>query len=69
MDKDVTIALLPETAEDADRRYRLVRLLAAGVERLLAGRDITETVKNSVDLSPDLRVTTTTARPGGGDES
>ena len=64
MDRDVTVTLLTETAEDAQRRERVVRLLAAGVNRLLG-----DPVKAGVDLSPDVRVTTTTARPGGGDGS
>jgi hypothetical protein len=63
--KDVIATILPATADDEPRYVRVVALLAAGVARLLAD----DVVKPGVDLSPDVRVTTTTARPGGGDES
>jgi hypothetical protein len=64
VEKDVTVTILPETADDGPRYVRVVAILAAGVARLLS-----DPVKPAVDLSPDVRVTTTTARPGGGDES
>ena len=64
MDKDVTITFARQGADDRERRDRVVQLLALGVARVLAG-----TAKADVDLSADVRVTTTTARPGAGDES
>ena len=67
MDKDVTVNVVAESAHDRERRSRLVRLLAVGVARLLAVES--GAVKSDVDLSADVRVTTTTARAGGGDES
>ncbi len=69
MDKDVTATFVPETPDDRTRRDRVIRLLAVGTARLLADDAATGTVKDGVDLSADVRVTTTTARPGGGDES
>lgn len=65
MGKDITAAILPGDADDGPRRSRFVAILAVGVVRLLAD----DAVKSNVDLPADIRVTTTTARPGGGDES
>ncbi len=67
MDRDVTTTFLPDVAVDHERRDRVVGLLALGVARLLAGNG--SAAKPNVDLSADVRVTTTTARSGGGDES
>lgn len=69
MDKRVTATFVPEAPDDREHRDRLVRLLAVGVARLLADQAATVAVNAGVDLSADVRVTTTTARPGGGDES
>ena len=69
MDKDVTVTFVPEAPDDRARLDRVVRLLAVAVARLLADDAATGAVKAGVDLSADVRVTTTIARPGGGDES
>lgn len=66
VDKDVITTFVPEAPDDRERRARVVWLLAVGVARLLVGEG---TVKAGVDLSADVRVTTTIARRGGGDES
>ncbi len=65
MDKDVVATFVTENPNDRERQARLVQLLAMGVARLIEGA----AVKPVVDLSADVRVTTTTARPGAGDES
>ena len=67
MDKDVTVTFLPECAGDGRRYDRVVAILATGLVRLLAAD--CAGVNPAVDLSPDVRVTTTTALPGGGDKS
>ena len=66
MDKDVTASFLPECADDRLRYARIVAILATGLVRLLAAD--CAGVNPAVDLSPDVRVTTTTARPGAGDK-
>lgn len=65
----MTATFVPEAPDDRERRDGLVRLLAVGVARLLADEAATGAGNADVDLSADVRVTTTTARPGGGDES
>lgn len=67
MDKYVSITFARQGADDCERRDRVVQLLALGVARVLAGK--ARAGKAGVDLSADVRVTTTTARPGAGDES
>ena len=67
MDKDVTITFARQGADDRERRDRVVQLIALGVARVLANE--ARAGKADVDLSADVRVTTTTARPGAGDES
>jgi hypothetical protein len=67
VDRDVTTNFFPGSADDRGRRARIVGLLAVGVARLLASD--AGGANPAVDLSADVRVTTATARPGGGDES
>ncbi len=49
-------------AENSERTARLIRLLAAGMERLATGAQNAD--EETVDFSGDLPVTTTDAQPG-----